>query len=179
MKSAVSLFAIVLSCSLPPAAEAAALTEPLEQAQSPSAAERIVLESLYDLTGSYYRFPCSADGELLPIEEGELIQMEGKIYERWTLVWDGSGAYHFKLNIMPTGLRGTSVETGEEFRVSEESQNTANRRLDGGSGMYREVLKMVGKDTRRVFFFVASGNYRVSSDGETIVDRSAYRLQCR
>jgi hypothetical protein len=178
MKSTACLFAIVLSCSLSPASYAAAVS-PIPQSQSANGAEREVLESLFDMTGSYYSFPCSADGEVLPITDGELILMEGQIYERWSIVHDGAGNYHSNLAIMPIGLRGTSVETGEEFRVSEENKNIANQRLEGGSGMFRQVIKMVGKETHRQFRLVAAGNYNISSDGVIVTDRFVYSEECR
>jgi hypothetical protein len=178
MKSAVCLFAIVLSCGLSPAGHAAAAS-PIPQGQSANGAERTVLESLFDLTGSYYSFPCTADGELLPITDGELLLMEGQIYERWSTVLDGAGEYHTNINVMPVGLRGTSVETGEEFRVSEENRTIANQRVEGGSGAFRQVIKMVGKDTHRQFHLVAAGNYNISSGGIIINDRFVYREECR
>ena len=179
MKPAACLIAIVLSCSLSPAPSAAPVSRPTPQGQSPNGAERTVLESLFDITDSYYSFPCTADGELLPITDGELLLMEGQIYERWSIVLDGAGNYHSNLAIMPIGLRGTSVETGEEFRVSEENKNIANQRLEGGSGMFRQVIKMVGKDTHRQFRLVAAGNYNISSDGVIVSDRFVYREECR
>lgn len=179
MKSAACLFAIVLSCSLSPAGFAAAVRHPNPQDQAANGAERTVFESLFDMTGSYYAFPCTADGQLMPITDGELLLMEGQIYERWSTVLDGAGKYHTNINIMPMGLRGTSVETGEEFRVSEESRTIANQRLEGGSGMFRQVIKMVGEDTHRKFRLVAAGNYNISSDGITISDRFVYLEDCR
>ena len=178
MKSAACLFAIVLSCSLSPAGYAAAVS-PILQGQSANGAERTISESLFDMTDSYYSFPCTADGELLPITDGELLLMEGQIYERWSTVLDGAGEYHTNINVMPIGLRGTSVETGEEFRVSEENRTMANQRLEGGSGMFRQVIKMVGKDTHRQFRLVAAGNYNISSDGVLISDRFVYLEECR
>ena len=105
--------------------------------------------------------------------------MEGQIYERWSTVLDGAGEYHTNINVMPIGLRGTSVETGEEFRVTEENRTIANQRLEGGSGMFRQVIKMVGKDTHRQFRLVAAGNYNISSDGVVISDRFVYLEECR
>ena len=179
MKSAACVLAIVLSCSLSPAGFAAAVSDRNSQDQAANGAERTVFESLFDMTDSYYSFPCTADGQLLPITDGELILMEGQIYERWSTVLDGAGEYHTNINVMPIGLRGTSVETGEEFRVTEENRTIANQRLEGGSGMFRQVIKMVGKDTHRQFRLVAAGNYNISSDGVVISDRFVYLEECR
>ena len=178
MKSAACLFTIVLSWTVSAAGHAAAVN-PVPQGQSAHGAERSVLESLFDMSGSYFSFPCTADGVLLPITDGELLLMEGQIYERWSTVVDGAGEYHTNINVMPLGLRGTSVETGEEFRVSEENRTIANQRVEGGSGAFRQVIKMVGKDTHRQFHLVAAGNYNISSAGIIITDRFVYREECR
>ena len=173
MKSAACVVAIVLSCSL----SAVGRAHPPDQ--SGNGAERTVFESFYDRSDSLYSFPCTADGELVPFEDGEMIQMEGQVYERWSTVIDGAGKYHTNINVMPLGLRGTSVETGEEFRVSEENRTMANQRLEGGSGMFRQVIKMVGTDTHRQFRLVAAGNYSVSKDGIVISDRFVFVEDCR
>ena len=169
MKPAALVLAIVLSCSLSPVGHAAAQT----------GAERTVVESFYDLTDSFYTFPCTADGQLLPITDGELLQMEGLLYERWTTVLDGNGEYHTNINVMPVGMRGISVDTGEEFRVSEENRTVANQRVEGGSGMFRQVIKMTGKDTHRQFILVAAGNYTITRDGVIVTDRFVYSEGCR
>jgi len=80
---------------------------------------------------------------------------------------------------MPVGLRGTGEWSGEEFRVSEENRGVANQRLAGGAGTYRQELKMVGRDTHRTFWLVATGGYIVSADGDLIVSRSALSVDCR
>ena len=150
-----------------------------DRQQAASAAQRTVQESLYDLSDSIFRFACSDDGESLPIDEGEEVRMEGKIFERLSLVLDGAGGYHYMLDTMPVGMRGVGLTSGEEFRVSESSHAVANNRLEGGVGAYRQTLKMVGKDTQRTFWLVAYGNYVISAEGLVRTFRDVLRLECR
>ena len=53
--------------------------------------ERIVFEAFYDMSDSYYSFACSEDGEPIPEADGELIAIEGLIYERLVSLIDGTG----------------------------------------------------------------------------------------
>jgi hypothetical protein len=144
-----------------------------------SAAERSVYESLYDMAGSYFVFACSPAGDPLPIDQGELVLMEGKIFERITLLQKGNGEYQYKEHTMPVGLRGVGVDSGEEFRVTERDQLVSNQLLAGGSGMYRQELKLVGTETQRTFWMVTSGFYHINSDGEATVVRNKERIVCR
>src|SRR5688572_9697769 len=87
-----------------------------------SAAERTVYESLYDFDGSYFVFACTPEGDPLPIDQGEPIRMEGKLFERITVLLKGNGEYHYTEHTMPVGMRGVGVDSGEEFRVTERDQ---------------------------------------------------------
>ena len=155
------------------------LEAPHDQRQAATAAQRTVQESLYDLSDSIFRFACSDDGEPLPIDEGEEVRMEGKIFERLSVLYDGAGGLHYTLDTMPVGMRGVGLTSGEEFRVSESSHAVANNRLAGGVGAYRQTLKMVGKDTQRTFWLVAYGNYVISAEGLVRTVRDILRLECR
>lgn len=169
------------------ASMAAVATEPLSATADPGAAnqpasagaERTLQESLYDFSGSVFIFACSDDGEPLPITDGEPIAIEGKLYERISLVLDGAGGYHYNVNTMPVGLRGTSLTTGEEFHVSETDRVIANNRLAQLRGSYRQSLKMVGKDTHRSFWIVAQGNYNILADGRVTVSRDVLQVECK
>ena len=108
MRSVAAFVLIVGSWSLSVTAfngAAASAVMASDQQPSSAAAERVLQETLYDVTGSYYLFACSPDGEVLPIEDGELVRVEGKIYERLSVVIDGAGGGHYSVNIMPIGLR--------------------------------------------------------------------------
>ena len=95
------------------------LDAPNDRQQAASAAQRTVEESLYDLSDSVFRFACSDDGEPLPIDEGEAVRLEGNIFERLSVLYDGAGGLHYTLDTMPVGMRGVGLTSGEEFRVSE------------------------------------------------------------
>ena len=155
------------------------LDAPNDRQQAATAAQRTVEESLYDLSDSVFRFACSDDGEPLPIDEGEEVRMEGKIFERLSVLYDGAGGLHYTLDTMPVGMRGVGLTSGEEFRVSESSHAVANNRLEGGVGAYRQTLKMVGKDTQRTFWLVAYGNYVISAEGLIRTSRDVLRLECK
>ena len=142
-------------------------------------AERVVQESLYDLTDSYFAFSCSAAGERLPIGDGELVRIEGKIFERIVYLIDGGEGMHFQLNTMPVGLRGTGETSGEEFRIKETERAGANSTLAGGSGSYRQELKMVGKETGRTFWMIFSGRYRIDGNGDVQLTREKERVECK
>ena len=142
-------------------------------------AERTIEQSLYDLTGSYFSFACNAEGEPIPEDEGELVLMEGQIFERITVLQSANGEYHYTQHTMPVGLRGTGVDSGEEFRVTERDHAVANQLLAAGNGMFRQELKMVGTDTQRTFWLVVSGVYRIDQNGEPTVLRGEPRLVCR
>jgi hypothetical protein len=80
---------------------------------------------------------------------------------------------------MPVGLRGVGVDSGEEFRVTERDHAVSNQHRAGGTGTYRQVLKLVGKDTQRTFWLVFSGYYMISKDGSVTVTRDKERIVCR
>ena len=172
----VAAFGVVVEASEP---RPPFIDAPHDRQQAATAAQRTVQESLYDLSDSVFRFACSDDGEPLPIDEGEEVRMEGKIFERLSLVHDGAGGYHYTLDTMPVGMRGVGLTSGEEFRVSESSHTVANNRLAGGVGAYRQTLKMVGKDTHRTFWLVAYGNYVVSAEGLIRTSRDLLRIECK
>jgi hypothetical protein len=149
------------------------------QGQASTGAERTVFEALYDQSDSFYVFTCSEDGELIPETEGELIDMEGQIYERVVFLIDGTGEYHYQMRIMPVGLRGVGVTSGEEFRITEADQRVGTQRLAGGTGSYRGYLKMVGKTTHRAFWMMYGGHYNIEPDGTVKIARDVLRAECR
>lgn len=141
--------------------------------------ERTVHEVLYEMKDSNFAFGCSADGEVLPPGEGELVAMEGQIYERTVLLQSANGEHHFSVHTMPVDLRGFGVDSGEEFRVSEREHTVANTLMGSGSASYRSELKMVGTETQRTFWMVFNGVIRFGFDGELQVYRDEGRIECR
>ena len=74
-------------------------------------AERSVDERLFDVSGSLIGVEC-ADGSV-----SELVELQGQIFERFTVVSNPAGGFHAVYHTMPIGLRGTGSESGEEFRA--------------------------------------------------------------
>src|SRR5262249_48987246 len=91
-------------------------------------AERTVYEAVYDLTGSQTSIECD-DGR-----SSELVALDGKVYERIVEVTLPSGALRTVFQTMPVGLRGTGVESGEEYRVTERDFGSYHQSLMGLSG---------------------------------------------
>lgn len=175
-------FAAIAAFTLVTAACDRAPLEPNESSAAPqfsTGAERSVDQALYDITGSLFVFACTDDGEVLPIDEGERVEMQGQIFERITLMTDGAGGYHFLYHTMPVGLRGIGVASGEEFRVVERDHGVANQRYDGNVGRYKQVFKMVGGDTGRTFWYVLSGSYLIGQDGTVKRYRETETVQCK
>ena len=156
--------------------------EPADRSASPqfsNGVERSVDQALYDVTGSFFVFACTDDGEVLPIDQGEQVEMQGQVFERVTYMMDGAGGYHFLYHTMPVGLRGIGVTSGEEFRVIERDHGVANQRYAGVVGRYRQEFKMVGRDTGRTFWFVFSGTYLIGQDGTVKRYRDTETVQCK
>jgi hypothetical protein len=175
-------FAAIAALTLTTTACDRAPLEPAENSSAPqfsNGAERSVDQALYDISGSFFVFACTDDGEVLPIDQGELVEMQGQIFERVTLMQDGAGGYHFLYHTMPVGLRGTGVTSGEEFRVIERDHGVANQRYDGNVGRYKQVFKMVGRDTGRTFWYVLSGTYLIGQDGTVKRSRDTETVQCK
>lgn len=155
------------------------LSFPVVAAAQDRGAERIVLEHLYDLSDSLFSFPCSDANELLPETDGELIEVEGQVYERLTLHTDGAEGLHYRVNTMPVGIRGVGLVSGQEFRITEDSVTIAHQRLTGLAGSYRDTFKLVGKDTHRTYWLVSKGHYVIAADGTVKVSRDTLTTECR
>jgi hypothetical protein len=136
-------------------------------------AERVVEESLYDLSDSYFSARCSDDDEV------ELLRMEGSIYERLSYVVDGAGQYHVNYHIMPIGVKGTGVDSGHEYRVTMQGHSTSNQLMSGLNGSYRQTLKLVSRESRATYEMVSRGSYNLDADGNIRVDRYAYEISCK
>jgi hypothetical protein len=175
MKPSVRALAILAGCTV--VLSAGALGASQEQASN--GAERIVFEALYDQSDSFYSFACSADGEPVPETDGELIDMEGYIFDRLVFLIDGTNEYHYRMSTMPVGLRGIGVTSGEEFRVKEVDHATGNQQVAGGTGSYRGQLKMVGQNTHRTFWLMYGGHYNIAPDGTVRVSRDRLSTECR
>lgn len=136
-------------------------------------AERVLEEYLWDLDDSFLPLECP-NGSF-----SDEIALEGQIYERHMLVFDGNGGLHLQMHTMPVGVRGVSTITGEEYRVQEREQRTGLKSKNGLRGSYRQVLRVFGKDSHVKYSLVFSGHYNEGPDGEMIVERDRLEIECR
>jgi hypothetical protein len=169
-----SLIPIVAMCGALAAHGSAAMAQTPEHR-----AERVLTETLYDVSEGAFVFGCSATGEPLPEGEGEVVLVKGHIYERFMLVTDGTGGEHYSVNTRPLEMRAIGETSGEEFRIRDSVQFTGTERLDGLVLSYHHEFKMVGKDTHRMFWITAKGHYLVLTDGTVRIYRDALRVGCR
>ena len=169
--------AMLIACDRAPT-DAPLFTAPATNATA-AAADRIVEESLIDYDGVFFSFACSADGEPLESHEGELVRMQGHVYEKFTTRRDAMGGYHITLQRMPVELKGTGETSGEEFRAIERQHATYSQKLTGFNGAWRAELKLTGKETKRTFWMVSTGNYRLTAEDEVVVERDKQTIRCK
>jgi len=169
-----ALVMLLAACDrLPSAPNEAAAERPALNTATTGSAERLVEEHLYDMTDSYFQVECP-DGTL-----SELVALEGKIYERLTILWDAAGSLHVQAGTMPVGLRGVGVTTGEEYRVFERDHFAGNQLMSGGVGSYRESYGLVARQGGPSFVVSISGNYKVLPTNEFVVDRERVSVECK
>lgn len=165
----------VAACDTAPTAAPIAAARP----NVASASAHEVEESLISLDGVHFSFACSVDGEPIDPEQGELVAMQGQIYEKFTTRRDAMGGYHVTLQVMPVGLSGVGVTSGETFRAIEREQAAYNQTQAGFNGAWRSELKLTGTETGRVLWLVSTGTYRLSAEGDLVVEREALTTRCR
>lgn len=136
-------------------------------------AERVLEEYLWDFEDSVFPLECP-NGSFT-----DEIAVEGLLYERYMIITDANGGFHLQLHTMPVGVRGVSTITGEEYRVQERQQQTALANKNGFRGSYRQVLRMFGKESHVKFSLVSRGHYNEGPDGELIVQRDHFEIECR
>ena len=145
---------------------------PVSALSSVGGAERIVEDTLYDMSGSNYAIECQ-DGQL-----SELVALHGQIFERWTLLYNASGGIHLGYHTMPVGLTGIGTESGEEYRVKEQEHGTFRQTLMGAMGSYRQTLRLQSRTSARSFKMVVRGHYTVNANGELTVEREKPVVAC-
>ena len=153
-----------------PSGPGAGPTQPVSSTAAGS--ERLLEESLYDMSDSYVELTCE-DGQ-----PGELIALHGQLYERFTVLYTAAGGFHVGYHTMPVGLGGTGTVSGEEFRVKEQDHGSYNQTLMGATGAYRQVFSFVGRTSGRSFKMSVRGRYTVNANGELTVSRDKAVLVC-
>lgn len=139
---------------------------------SSNASQRDLSEDLYDLSDVYVQWTCE-DGT-----ESELIAMEGQIYERVSVLWDGASGFHAVQHVMPIGLKGVGTESGEEFRVKEQNQGAWNQSLMGATGFFRQTYRFVGVESKVEFSLTTVSHIAMNANGEYVVDRYTETGKC-
>ena len=165
------------------ACDAAAPTESfaprtLTPANAPSStpftvgAERYVYEALYDLQGSEVSVECP-DGSV-----SEPVSLTGKIFERFTVVFDPAEGQHSVFHTMPVGLAGVGSVSGEEFRVSWRDHGVSSQTPMAMVNSYRHTLQFAGRSSGRKFGLVVQGHYTLNANGEVTVGRETLLAEC-
>lgn len=165
------------------ACDAAAPTESfaprtLTPANAPSStpftvgAERYVYEALYDLQGSEVSVECP-DGSV-----SEPVSLTGKIFERFTVVFDPAEGQHSVYHTMPVGLAGVGSVSGEEFRVSWRDHGVSSQTPMAMVNSYRHTLQFAGRTSGRKFGLVVQGHYTLNANGDVTVGREKLVAEC-
>jgi hypothetical protein len=161
----IALAACGESATGPEARSEARAALPTQAVSSTAGAERIVEESLYDMSDSYVSIACD-DGR-----ESELVVLEGAVYERFTLLYTPADGIRVGYHTMPVGLRGIGAESGEEYRVKEQDHGSFGQTTMGAVGTYRQSFKLVGRTSGQVFELDVKGHYTVNANGQLTVQR--------
>ena len=155
-----------------PTAPATVAAIPPAAQSSAGGAERWVDERLFDVSGSLIGVECT-DGRL-----SDLVELQGQIFERFTVVSNPAGGFHAVYHTMPIGLRGTGAESGEEFRVKWQDHGSFGQTTMGLVGTYRQVLRLVGRTSGRSFALVVKGHYTINANGQIVVERERLAADC-
>ena len=156
-----------------PTAPLATRVEPSGASLSSSGgADRSIDEALYDLSGSFTQIECENG------QSSELIELEGQIFERFTVMLDPSGGFHASYHTMPVGLQGVGVVSGEQYRVKEQDHGAFTQTLTGLVGSYRQAVRLVGRASGRSFSMIVRGHYTINANGEITVEREKAIFTC-
>lgn len=110
--------------------------------------------------------------------ESEGIRLSGKLYTKETLLVNPAGVHVFKSNVMPVGLSGVGVVSGEEFRASERSHSTGVQLEKRTMNRFRTDIDFFGKESRRRFRMVIMGTVVWDENGDPIVEKTIERFEC-
>ena len=146
--------------------------QPVGSLSNVGGSERVVADSLYDMSGSSYAIECQ-DGQLT-----ELVALQGHVFERWTWIYNASGGIHLGYHTMPVGLVGIGTESGEEYRVKEQAHGSYSQTLMGETGSYRQTLRLQSRTSARSFAMAVRGHYTMNANGEITVAREKPVIVC-
>lgn len=173
------LMGVVGACAdspLQPATTEAVQNVSVLQPGAASAGEKVVerwVESyVSDMDGVYLQMECE-DGTV-----SEMIAMEGRIHVTSTILRDGSGMFHYKAHTRSTGLRGTGMESGEEYRGVERSRESSLSGGDASKGTYRYETTLRGTESGRRLSLITQGSYAFAADGSLVRENERIRARC-
>ena len=173
--SLLSTLVVLAACDAtdsPTAPSATPIHPQLASASQSGGSERTVDENLYDLAGSLTEIVCDNG------QASEPVELEGQIYERFTVLFTPSGVFQAGYHTMPVGLRGVGTISGEEYRVTERDHGSFTQTLMGATGSYRQVISLVGRTSRRSFSLVVRGHYTITANGDIVVEREKAIFTC-
>ena len=127
---------------------------------------------LSDMDGVYLQMECE-DGST-----SEMIAMEGVVHVKSTILRDGSGMFHYRAHTRSAGLRGTGMESGEDYRAVERSRESS---LSGGGasmGTYRYETSLRGTESGRRLSIITQGSYAFDADGNLVRENETVRARC-
>lgn len=168
---AVLLAALLAACDVAPSSPTAPAAGALSPTALAAGAVREVQENVYDLADSFVQFPCG-DGYT------EVVQLQGQIYERYTLVWHDKGGFHATLHTMPVGMRGVGMETGAEYRIAERETAVFNATPMTETSTYTLKLNVHAPALGVRARLVIGGRYVINANGELVVEREVLRAEC-
>jgi hypothetical protein len=166
--------ALLTACDQPlqPSTATPAARQGIAAATS-NGADQYITEGVFDLEGTVAFISCNNGAQ------SDQVALEGKIYDRTTWLFDPTGAVHVTYHIMPVGMRGTSVITGEEYRVKENQTGVANQRETGYTGGFRWALSLVGTASGLSILVESQARYVVNANGELVVHRDESTITCK
>ena len=165
------LVAIAGACDRAPTSPART-TVPAAASLAAGGIDRDVQEHLSDFTDAIVAYPCG-DGYT------EQIRMEGKVFTRWTLTYDGSGRLHSLTHSMPIGLRGVGVSSGAEYKITEREHGTFNQgAMDQTTSVYKSFLNFSAPSIHARGRLILGGTFVVNANGEVIIERPTLQADC-
>ena len=168
----VAVAVVLAACESQPTAPAASPSVSPLPTKAASSVERTVETSLSSFEGVLTQFICE-DGTT-----SELIALEGELFTRNTTTLNPSGTYTLTSHSMPVGVRGVGLESGQEYRVYEQTHYAVSQRDVAYSGTYRNVILLRGRESMEAFKLVTIAHYVVTPDGRVVVERQTVHSEC-
>lgn len=169
--AAIALLVTAAACGRAPTAPQRA-SIPQTASLATDGFERIVEDRIWDFTGTIVAYPCGDD-------YSEQILMEGQVFTRWTVTYDGAGGVHSLTRSMPIGLRGIGLSSGAEYKVTEREHGTFNQGSMGQTAsVYKSFLNISAPSIHARARLVLGGTFVVNANGELVIEKPVLRADC-